>query len=253
MNFEGRVAVITGAGSETGIGREIARQLSKRGAKVVLADINESGLESGVREIESNGGTASSITVDVTSKDNVQQDIKEVAERFGRIDILVNNAGVSRPTGVTEIPEDEWDLVFNVNMKGVFFLIQAVLPYMKANNYGRIVSMSSVSGKRGGGIFGGSHYSAAKAGVTGFSKAVAREVAKYGITCNTVAPGMIGGTDITSGLMTEEKKAEIQNGIPLGRVGKVEDVAYSIAFLVSEGAGYITGEELDINGGSHID
>lgn len=253
MNFADRIAFITGAGSETGIGMEIAKQLSSRGAKVVLADINESGLQAGASEIERNGGTAYPLKLDVTNKANVQQGVKEVIDHFGKIDILVNNAGVSRPTIVTEIPEEEWDLVFAVNMKGVFFLTQAVLPYMKKNEYGRIVNLSSVSGKRGGGIFGGSHYSAAKAGVTGFSKAVAREVAKFGITCNTVAPGMIGGTSITSDSLTEERKAAIQNDIPTGRVGKVEDVAYSIAFLASEGAAYITGEELDINGGSHID
>ncbi|QQK76523.1 SDR family oxidoreductase [Salicibibacter cibarius] len=253
MNFESRVALITGAGSEGGIGREIARQLSKKGAEVILSDINEDGLQTGIREIEDLGGIAHSITMDVTNKKSVQQGVKEITENLGKIDILVNNAGVSRPTNVTEISEDEWDLVFNVNMKGVFFLTQAVLPYMEEKNYGRIVNLGSVSGKRGGGIFGGSHYSAAKAGVTGFTKAVAREAAKYQITCNSVAPGLVGGTEITSGLLTDEKKKAIQNDIPLGRVGKVEDIAYSIAFLVSEEAGYITGEELDINGGSHID
>lgn len=183
----------------------------------------------------------------------VESKIKEVALQYGKIDILINNAGISRPTKVTEIEEEEWDLVFNVNVKGVFFLTQAVIPYMKRNNYGRIISLSSVSGKRGGGIFGGSHYSAAKAGVTGFSKAVARETGKYGITCNTVAPGLVGGTQITNGLLSDEKKNDIQNNIPVGRLGKVEDIAYSLTFLASDGASYITGEELDINGGSHID
>lgn len=253
MDFKNRVAIITGAGSTRGIGRETARQLSKRGATVVLADVNESGLHEGVQEIEELGGSAYPLILDVTKKEQVQKRVKEVADKFGRIDILVNNAGISRPTQVIEIPEEEWDLVFNVNMKGVFFLTQAVIPYMKESNYGRIVSISSVSGKRGGGIFGGSHYSAAKAGVTGFSKAVAREVAEFRITCNTVAPGLVGGTEITSGLLTEEKKTAIQNDIPIGRIGKVEDIAYAIAFLASEGASYITGEELDINGGSHID
>ncbi|WFT75980.1 SDR family NAD(P)-dependent oxidoreductase [Halobacillus naozhouensis] len=254
MNFEDQVVLITGAGSKMGIGRETARQVSKRGASVVLADIDENGLESAFDEINQyNNGKTMTIKLDVTNKDEVDKSVKQIIERFGEIDILVNNAGTSRPTRILDIPEEEWDLIFNINMKGIFFLTQAVLPYMKEANYGRIVNLSSVSGKRGGGIFGGSHYSASKAAVTGFSKAVAREMAEFGITCNTVAPGLVGGTNITDGLMTTEKETSIKEGIPVGRVGKVEDIAYSIAFLASTGASYITGEELDINGGSHID
>lgn len=253
MDFDNKIAIITGAGSAGGIGRETAKQLAKRNATVILTDINEDGLRDGVQEIKELGGKAFPLKLDVTDKIQVESKIKEVALQYGKIDILINNAGISRPTKVTEIEEEEWDLVFNVNVKGVFFLTQAVIPYMKRNNYGRIISLSSVSGKRGGGIFGGSHYSAAKAGVTGFSKAVARETGKYGITCNTVAPGLVGGTQITNGLLSDEKKNDIQNNIPVGRLGKVEDIAYSLTFLASDGASYITGEELDINGGSHID
>lgn len=253
MNFDNRVALITGAGSEKGIGKETAKQLSKRGATVILADINEGGLELAVQDLKSTGGKAHSVKMDVTNKKEIDKCITQLVEKFGKIDILVNNAGISRPTRVIDIEEKEWDLVFDINMKGVFFLTQAVLPHMKKEGYGRIVNLSSVSGKRGGGIFGGSHYSAAKAAVTGFTKAVAREMAEFGITCNTVAPGLIGGTDITGDMLTEEKKAEIKKEIPAGRIGRVDDVANSITFLVSEGASYITGEELDINGGSHID
>ncbi|RSL29707.1 SDR family oxidoreductase [Salibacterium salarium] len=254
MNFDEQVVLITGAGSEKGIGRETARQLSKRGASVVLADIDESGLASAFDEISQyNNGKTMTIKLDVTNKEEVNRSVNKVIDKFGKVDILINNAGISRPTSVLDITEEEWDLVFNINMKGTLFLTQAVLPYMKDANYGRIVNISSVSGKRGGGIFGGSQYSAAKAAVTGFSKAIAREVGEFQITCNTVAPGLVGGTNITEGLMTTEKELSIKEGIPLGRIGEVEDVAYSIAFLASEGAGYITGEELDINGGSHID
>ncbi|SEA78811.1 NAD(P)-dependent dehydrogenase, short-chain alcohol dehydrogenase family [Thalassobacillus cyri] len=254
MNFEGRVAIITGAGSEKGIGRETARQVSKRGGAVVIADIDEAGLAEAQEEISQyNNGQTMTVKLDVTDKEACHQMVKKVMDRFGRIDILINNAGISRPTRVLDIPEQEWNLVFDINMKGTFFLTQAVLPYMQKSAYGRVVNLSSVSGKRGGGIFGGSHYSAAKAAVTGFTKAVAREMAPYGITCNTVAPGLIGGTNITGGLLTTDKEVSIKEGIPAGRVGEVKDVAYSISFLASEGAGYITGEELDINGGSHID
>ncbi|MFG6150217.1 SDR family NAD(P)-dependent oxidoreductase [Halobacillus sp. B23F22_1] len=254
MNFEGRVLLITGAGSEKGIGRETARQVSKRGAAVVLADIDEEGLASAQKEISQlNNGKTMTVKLDVTDKRASQQVVEDIIDKFGHIDILVNNAGISRPTSVVDIAEEEWDMVFNINMKGTFFLTQAVLPFMQEAKYGRIINLSSVSGKRGGGIFGGSHYSAAKAAVTGFTKAVAREMAPFGITCNTVAPGLIGGTNITEGKMTSEKEISIIEGIPARRVGVVEDVAYSIAFLASEGASYITGEELDINGGSHID
>lgn len=252
MDFNNQIAFITGAASEKGIGREIAKQLSKRGATVVLADIDQDGLKKRAEEIQTMGGMAYTVTLDVTNRADIEEKVKEIIGEFGQIDILINNAGITRPTRVMDIPEEEWDLIFNINMKGVFHLTQAVLPYMKEKNYGRIVNLGSVSGKRGGGIFGGSHYSAAKAGVTGFSKAVAREMAPFGITCNTVEPGLIG-TEITGGLLTEEKKEELKKDIPVGRVGTVEDVAYTIAFLASKGSSYITGEEIDINGGAHID
>lgn len=252
MNFDNRVALITGAGSKRGIGREIAMQLASRGATVVLADINLEGAEETAQQIREQQGEAYPIQLDVTNRAQIASAVQEIMNRFGKIDILVNNAGITRPTRVLEIPEEEWDLIFNVNVKSIYYMTQEVLNHMKEQKYGRIVNLGSVSGKRGGGVFGGSHYSAAKAAVAGFTKAVAREMAPYGITCNSVAPGLIG-TDITGGLLTEEVKVEQVKGIPVGRVGNVTDVAYTIAFLASEQAGYITGEEVDINGGMHID
>ncbi|WP_271397292.1 SDR family NAD(P)-dependent oxidoreductase [Salinicoccus roseus] len=253
MNFSGKVALITGAGSEKGIGRATAVKLSEGGATVIVADVNEAGVKQVAEGIRDEGGNAEGITMDITDQSRVADAVNTLVEKYGKIDILVNNAGISRPTRVLDIPEDEWDLVFNINMKGLFFVTQSVLKSMKENEYGRVINLSSVSGKRGGGIFGGSHYSAAKAGVTGFTKAIAREMAEFNITCNTVAPGLVGGTNITGGLLTQEAEKQIIEGIPLKRVGEVDDIAHSIAFLASEGAGYITGEELDINGGSHID
>src|SRR5699024_791021 len=147
---------------------------------------------------------AEGVTLDITDQSGVDDAVNSLVDKYGKIDILVNNAGISRPTRVLDIPEDEWDLVFNINMKGLFFVTQSVLKSMKENEYGRVINLSSVSGKRGGGIFGGSHYSAAKAGVTGFTKAIAREMAEFNITCNTVAPGLVGGTNITGGLLTDE-------------------------------------------------
>lgn len=252
MDFTKRIALITGAASDKGIGREVASQLSSRGATVILADIDKDGLEKRVKELTRKGGSAFSIKLDVSNHDQVKKQIEKVIEKFGKIDVLVNNAGVTRPTKVLEIQEKEWDFIFDINMKGTFFLTQEVLPHMKNKRYGRIINLGSVSGKRGGGIFGGSHYSAAKAAVSGFTKAVAREMAPYGITVNSVEPGLIG-TDITGGLLTDDMKALLEIDIPVGRVGTVEDVAYTIAFLASEGSSYITGESVDINGGSHID
>ncbi|HIW12063.1 MAG TPA: SDR family oxidoreductase [Candidatus Salinicoccus stercoripullorum] len=253
MDFTNKIALITGAGSEKGIGKATALQLSRRGAVVILADVNEEGTHQIAEEIVNDGGKAEGIKLDVTDKDEIDEKVTALIDKYKKIDILVNNAGISRPTRVLDISQEEWEMVFNINMKGLFLLTQAVLVQMKENQYGRVINLSSVSGKRGGGIFGGSHYSAAKAAVTGFTKAIAREMAEFNITCNTVAPGLVGGTNITGGLLTEEAEQKIIQDIPLKRVGNVEDIAYSIAFLASEGAGYITGEELDINGGSHID
>lgn len=253
MNFENRVALITGAGSQRGIGRETAKQLASRGATVVVADINFEGVQDTAKEIEKMGrGRAYAVHLDVTDKNQVAGVVKEIVDRFGRLDILVNNAGITRPTRVMDIPEDEWDLIFKVNVKSIYYLTLEALKVMKRQNYGRIVNLGSVSGKRGGGVFGGAHYSASKAAVAGFTKAVAREMAPYGITCNVVAPGMIE-TDITGGMLTEEAKQAQIRAVPVGRLGRVQDVAYAIAFLASEEAGYITGEEFDINGGMHID
>lgn len=247
-----RIAIVTGAGSPRGIGKAVAGELAKREAIVVVADINLQGAQTVVNELREAGYKAIAKQVDVTSRKSVNVLVTETRNEFGRVDILVNNAGITRPSRVMDISEEEWDLIFAVNMKGVFHCTQAVLPSMIDQKYGRIVNLSSVSGKRGGGVFGGSHYSAAKAGVLGFAKAVAREVAEYGITVNSVAPGLID-TDITSGLMTPEKRETLRQEIPAKRLGTAFDVASAIAFLASEAAGYITGDEIDINGGSHID
>lgn len=252
MDLTNQVALVTGAASKRGIGREIARQLAKRGATVIISDIDDEMLEDAVKDVNQEKGSAYKLKLDVTDPKQAEKSVGKIVEEHGKIDILINNAGITRPTRVMDIEKAEWDLIFKVNVDGTFYLTQAVLPYMKKQNYGRIVNLGSVSGKRGGGVFGGSHYSAAKAAVAGFSKAVAREMSPYGITCNSVAPGLIA-TDITGDFLTSEKLKEMEEAIPAKRAGRPEDVAYTITFLASPGAGYITGEEVDINGGSHID
>ncbi|UOF88635.1 SDR family oxidoreductase [Fodinisporobacter ferrooxydans] len=252
MSMKDRIAIVTGSGSARGIGKAVATELAKRGAIVVIADIHLQGAETVAAEFNDSGYKAVARHLDVTSRESVAALVADIDREFGKIDILVNNAGITRPSRILEITDEEWDLIFAVNMKGVFYCTQAVLPGMIAQRYGRIVNLSSVSGKRGGGVFGGSHYSAAKAGVLGFAKAVAREVAEYGITLNSVTPGLID-TDITGGLMTPERRELLKQEIPAKRLGTAFDVAAAIAFLASEDAGYITGEEIDINGGSHMD
>ncbi len=251
FRLDGRVAIITGSGSEKGIGKTIALTLARQGATVVLTDINQEGVNDNVKFIEENGGQAYGLAGDITDKGFVDKLVADVLDKFGRIDILINNAGISQKVTVEDMTLDDMKRIFNVNMFGLFLITQACLKPMKEQKYGRIVSLSSVSGKRGGGIFGGAHYSASKAAVLGFSKNLAREVAQDGITVNCVAPGLIN-TEIWKSLPKEQADNVIA-GIPMGRPGETEEIATTIAFLVSEEASYITGEDIDINGGQHMD
>jgi NAD(P)-dependent dehydrogenase (short-subunit alcohol dehydrogenase family) len=252
MSFEKRVAIVTGAGSPRGIGRAIAMVLAKKGADVVVADLDPAGAENVAGEIRAMGRTAMAVPLDVTSQQDVAKLVRTVLDRFGRIDILVNNAGITQPIKVADMTEQDFDRIIAVNLKGTFLCSKAVLSTMVQQGYGRIVNMSSVSAKRGGGVFGGAHYSAAKAGILGFAKALAREVAAHGVTVNSVAPGLIA-TDIRGGLESPERQKEMTKDIPIQRLGTPEEVAETVAFLASEEAAYITGEEIDINGGSHMD
>ena len=248
-----RVAIVTGAASRRGIGRATATTLAERGFHVAALDLEASAVRDAAEALDAAGdGRVLPVVCDVTDRDQVSRAVELVQAEFGRVDALVNNAGITAPTRIEDIEEPEWDRLFAVNVKGVFLTTQAVLPLMRANGYGRIVSVSSVSAERGGGIFGGAHYSATKAAVMGFAKAVAREMGPYGITSNAVAPGLID-TDITGDVLTDADKRKIADDIPARRLGAATDVAAVIAFLCSEESGYVTGEVVDINGGSHID
>ena len=251
FDLKEKVAIITGSGSKKGIGRTIALTLAEQGAAVVIADINFDGVQDTVNEIKEAGGKALGVELNVTSKDSCDAMVKRTLEVFGRIDILVNNAGISQKVTVQDMTLEDITKVFNVNMFGLFLCTQAALETMKNQKYGRIISLSSVSAKRGGGVFGGPHYSASKAAVLGFSKNLAREVAQDGITVNCVAPGLVN-TEIWKSIPEEDAKAVIDS-IPMGRPGEVKEIAATIAFLASKEASYITGEEIDINGGSHMD
>jgi len=251
MNFTGRVAIVTGAGSKNGIGRAVSLCLAQKGADIVVADMNLQGAKEVAEEVKGLGKRSLAVMADVTNAASIDALVSTTLKVFGKVDILVNNAGITQPITTFDMTVDDFMRIVNVNLVGTFICSKAVLKPMMERKYGRIVSLSSVSGKRGGGVYGGSHYSAAKAGILGFSKALAREVVEHGITVNCVAPGLIA-TDIRAGLPMEKEKA-IWETIPMKRPGTAMEVAEAIAFLASEEAAYITGEDIDINGGSHMD
>jgi NAD(P)-dependent dehydrogenase (short-subunit alcohol dehydrogenase family) len=251
LDFNGQVVIVTGSGSAKGIGKTIARTFAKQGAQLIITDMNAAGVEQTVADIQAEGGKAYGIVSNVTEEDSVQSMVDEIVAKFGRIDVLVNNAGISQKVTVDDMTLDDIKRIFNVNMFGLFLVTQRVARVMKKQNYGRIVNLSSVSGKRGGGVFGGAHYSASKAAVLAFSKNLSREICQYGITINSVCPGLIN-TEIWKSL-PEEDAQKVIDGIPMGRPGETQEVANAIVFLASKEASYITGEEIDINGGSHMD
>jgi NAD(P)-dependent dehydrogenase (short-subunit alcohol dehydrogenase family) len=249
MLLDGEVAVVTGGASERGIGQAIARLFAEQGARVAVLDIDGPG----ARKMGNNlGADHRGYRCDVTKQSEIDSVFTQVAGDLGPPSILVNNAGITQPRRVAEITEDEYDAVLNVNLRGTLLCSQAVLPYMRKLRQGSIICISSVSAKRGGGIFGGPHYCAAKAGILGLARAMARELGPEGIRVNAIAPGLID-TDITKGKLTPEQKAEILNTIPLGRLGLPIDVARACLFFASSLSQYVTGEVMDVNGGMYID
>ena len=251
LDFNEQVIIVTGSGSPKGIGKTIAKTFAKQGGTVVIADMNTEGIANTVKEIEQEGGKAFGIELNVTDKESVDNMVKTVMDKFGRIDVLVNNAGISQKVTVEDMTLEDIKRIFNVNMFGLFLCTQACMKPMREAKYGRIVNLSSVSGKRGGGVFGGAHYSASKAAVLAFSKNLSREISADGVTINSVCPGLIN-TEIWKSLPKEDAQKVI-DGIPMGRPGETQEVANAIVFLASKEASYITGEDIDINGGSHMD
>ena len=244
MNGElgGRTALITGAGR--GIGLAIATALSADGAAVALLDIDASDLQAAAASI---GDQALAIQADVRRLAEVREAVERTNQHFGGLDILVNNAGVCSLTGISEITEDEWDRMLNINLKGAFFCCQAALPYLRLSGRGgRIVNMASVAGQSGG-VTVGVHYSASKAGLIGLSKSLAQMLGADGVTVNCVAPGTIA-SDMTLG-WSEDIQSELIRAIDLGRYGQPEEIAAAVRYLVSDAASFITGATLDINGG----
>ena len=246
MGVENKVAVVTGAAQ--GIGKAIATLLAQKGARVVVCDINLEMATETAREIESKGATCHAIKADVTQLGDADQIVKGTVEQCGSLDILVNNAGITKDNVLLRMKEDQWDQVMAVNLKGTFTCTKAAIRVMMRQKKGTIINVASITGLMGNA--GQANYSASKAGVIGFTKAVAREYADRGITVNAVAPGFIA-TAMTDAIPEKEREALI-NQIPLNRLGSPEDVANAVYFLASEEASYITGQVISINGGLYM-
>ncbi|PHM75165.1 3-oxoacyl-ACP reductase FabG [Xenorhabdus kozodoii] len=243
MSFDGKIALVTGA--SRGIGRAIAELLVERGARVVGTATSEKGAEAISAFL---GDKGKGFVLNVTDSASIENALSNIRDEFGEIDILVNNAGITRDNLLMRMKDDEWQDIIDTNLSSIFRLSKAVMRSMMKKRYGRIISIGSVVGTMGNA--GQANYAAAKAGVIGFSKSLAREVASRGITVNVVAPGFIE-TDMTKAL-TDEQRAGIAAGIPANRLGDAKEIASAVAFLASDEAAYITGETLHVNGGMYM-
>lgn len=246
-DLSGKIAIVTGAAR--GMGEAVAKKLADNGAFVYVTDINLGGIRRVAQEIIGNGGMASAVPLDVTDYKQVTKLIEEILKEDDKIDILVNNAGIlRRRPSIADIPEEEWDLVMNVNVKGVFNCSKAVLPTMKERRYGKIVNISSTAG-RSTSELGGAAYTASKAAVLGFSRHLAREAAAFNINVNAVCPGLID-TPMVRETTTPEELERFIRDIPMGRLGSPEEEANLVLFLVSDVSSYINGATIDITGAS---
>lgn len=238
-----KIALVTGA--SRGIGKAIAEELISKGFTVIGTATSENGANAISAYLGENG---KGLVLDVTSLDSINHVLEQIKQEFGDIDVLVNNAGITRDNLMMRMKEEDWDIILQTNLSSVFHLSKAVLRSMMKKRFGRIISIGSVVGSMGNP--GQANYCAAKAGIIGFSKALAKEVASRGVTVNVVAPGFIA-TDMTDAL-TEEQKAATLAQVPAGRLGDPKDIAKAVAFLASDDAGYITGETLHVNGGMYM-
>jgi NAD(P)-dependent dehydrogenase (short-subunit alcohol dehydrogenase family) len=252
MTVSDKTAVVTGAGSKRGIGRATAHTLAAAGWNIAVLDLDEASAKDAAHEVaDRHGVQAVGIGCDITDEASVDNALTVLDGALPPVGALVNNAGITSPVPFLEVTGEEWDRVFAVNVRGAFNVTRRLAPGMAERGFGRIVFLSSVSAERGGGVFGGVAYSAAKAAELGFTRALARELGPRGVTVNAVAPGLID-TDITGGALEGERKEQLLAGIPVGRNGRVADVADLITYLCREETGYVTGATYDVNGGSHI-
>jgi 3-oxoacyl-[acyl-carrier protein] reductase len=242
----GKVAVVTGG--TRGIGLAIARLLADDGASVVVSGRDPDRLESAAKELEALGASALAVAADAAKREDADRLVEAAKERFGRIDVLVNNAGITRDQLLVRMKDDDWDKVMETNLRGVFLMTRAVGKVMMRQKSGRMINISSTAGLMGNA--GQVNYSAAKAGVIGLSKAAARELAHWNILVNVVAPGLVE-TDMAAAIPAEGREALMQQ-VPLKRIGTAREVAEVVRFLAGEGAGYITGQVIQVNGGLYM-
>jgi 3-oxoacyl-[acyl-carrier protein] reductase len=243
LKLEGKIALVTGAGR--GIGRSISEKVAAAGAEVICSDLTGEMAEETVAAITAAGGRASAVGIDVSSDEGVRQGIQSLLESHDTIPLLVNNAGVTRDNLLMRMKREEWDFVLNTNLVGTYRMCQALIPSMVKKRYGRIVNVSSVVASMGNA--GQTNYAAAKAGIEGFTRSLAREVASRNITVNCVAPGFID-TDMTRDLPEKAREMLLQQ-VPLKRLGTPGDIASAVLFLLHEDSSYITGTTLSVNGG----
>ncbi len=248
MLLQDKVAVISGAATERGIGLATAQLFAEHGAAVALLDLER---QKPAEVAQAIGKVHRGYVCDVTKKDECERVAQEIIKDFGAIDVLINNAGITQPIRIMGIKPENYDAVLDVNLRGMLYLSQAFIPHMISRGKGAIASTSSVSALTGGGFFGGPHYSAAKAGMLGLTKDMARELAPKGIRVNAVAPGMVD-TDIRGDKMSEEIFNKILSTIPMGRIASPREVASVFLFLASDLASFVTGATVDVNGGMFI-
>lgn len=256
MRLKDKVAVVTGSGS--GMGKAIAHRLAEEGATIVVADINQAGIDGTLAELAAKGARALGMKMDVSDRDDTQRAVQEIIAKAGRIDILVNNAGVTRHRPFLSMNSEDWDKVLAVDLKGVFFASQAVAPHMTSRKYGKIVNISSISGTGasahavGGSQGGNSNYAAAKAGVLQLTKTLARELGPHGINVNCIAPGFVHtamtGTTRSPEEVEEHIRVRAASAV-LGRPGKPEDIANAVLFFASEESSFVCGQTLYVDGG----
>ena len=249
MLLKNRICIITGGASLRGLGLATARLFAAHGAKIAILDMDGEGAIAAAATLPGRGHMG--LACNVTKRRDCEKAAARVIAKHGCIDVLINNAGITAPDRLMQVSDALYDRIMDVNMRGCFHMTQAVVPQMRAQKSGSIVNMSSVSAQRGGGVFGGTPYAAAKGAILGYTKACARELAPDNIRVNAICPSMID-TDITGGALTEKNKADILASIPMGRLGSADEVAGCYLFLASDMSSYVTGSEIDINGGSHI-
>jgi NAD(P)-dependent dehydrogenase (short-subunit alcohol dehydrogenase family) len=248
MLLKDKVAVITGGAGLNGLGFATARMMAAQGAKVIILDLEQANPQAAAAQL---GAEHLGLVANVIDKASCESAAAQIKAKYGRIDILVNNAGITQPAKFLDISGSDYDKIMDVSLRGTLYASQAMLPTMIEQKSGSIVCISSVSAQRGGGILGGPHYSAAKAGVLGLARAMAREYGGSNIRVNCVTPGLIA-TDINKGKIPEDKRQGILDGIPLARIGEPNDVAGCVVFLASDLSKYCTGVTLDVNGGMLI-